>query len=36
VLANDRFVAPIRYGRVIVIVTYHLAQMLIIAATLLH
>ena len=36
VLANDRFVAPIRYGRVIVIVTYHLAQMLIIAATLQH
>lgn len=36
VLSNDRFVAPIRYGRVIVIVTYHLAQMAIIAAVLLH
>lgn len=35
VLANDRFVAPIRYGRLIVIVTYHLAQAAIVTGVLL-
>ncbi len=35
-LANDRFVGPIKHGRLIVIVTYHLAQALIVAAVLLR
>ena len=35
-LANDRFVGPIKNGRLIVIVTYHLAQALICSAVLLR
>jgi alkenylglycerophosphocholine/alkenylglycerophosphoethanolamine hydrolase len=36
VLANNRFVSPIRGGRVIVIITYHLGQIALIAGALLR
>ncbi len=35
-LAWDRFLAPVRYGRVLVMVTYHLGQMGIVVGAALH